>query len=273
MQIHHYIRIFTVQVCIFHTCINFILQRNQAVGCLIRKSWPVSKIPAQVLTLINGDRISMPPMVRLLFEVADLAQASPATVSRAGMATKQHWFLNIDGNLGWYKLILLFGFLDHLMKCILRWPFKNNLGGCGNVVVTSHLFDRVPLQFRCWREYNSCKDWKLDDIFVICFGRLSPEWANRGVLRSTRPGMGTILQVMGGEVHPYQPAAGCYLVFNAALGNLKTRKIDRKSNRCYEVYPFHLIPSPKRFSTNYVGYQGTIIIYNYTIVLYSILYI
>lgn len=97
-------------LCIFHTCINFILQRNQAVGCLIRKSWPVSKIPAQVLTLINGDRISMPPMVRLLFEVADLAQASPATVSRAGMATKQHWFLNIDGNLGWYKLILLFAF-------------------------------------------------------------------------------------------------------------------------------------------------------------------
>ena len=47
-------------------------------------------VPAQVLTLINGDRISMPPMVRLLFEVADLAQASPATVSRAGMATKQH---------------------------------------------------------------------------------------------------------------------------------------------------------------------------------------
>jgi len=39
----------------------------------------------KVLTLINGDRISMPPMVRLLFEVAELSQASPATVSRAGM--------------------------------------------------------------------------------------------------------------------------------------------------------------------------------------------
>lgn len=39
----------------------------------------------QVLTLINGDRISMPTQVRLLFEVSDLAQASPATVSRAGM--------------------------------------------------------------------------------------------------------------------------------------------------------------------------------------------
>ena len=46
----------------------------------------------QVLTLINGDRISMPPMVRLLFEVADLAQASPATVSRAGMVSWQRDF-------------------------------------------------------------------------------------------------------------------------------------------------------------------------------------
>ncbi|CAE8702622.1 unnamed protein product, partial [Polarella glacialis] len=39
----------------------------------------------KVLTLINGDRIGMPNTVRLLFEVSDLAQASPATVSRAGM--------------------------------------------------------------------------------------------------------------------------------------------------------------------------------------------
>ena len=49
-------------------------------------------ILGQVLTLINGDRISMPPMVRLLFEVADLAQASPATVSRAGMVSWQRDF-------------------------------------------------------------------------------------------------------------------------------------------------------------------------------------
>merc|ERR1719506_267228 len=39
----------------------------------------------KVLTLINGDRISMPPTVSLLFEVGDLSVASPATVSRAGM--------------------------------------------------------------------------------------------------------------------------------------------------------------------------------------------
>merc|ERR1719453_292425 len=49
----------------------------------------------KVLTLINGDRISMPPTVRLLFEVEDLSVASPATVSRAGMV----YFDPVD--LGW----------------------------------------------------------------------------------------------------------------------------------------------------------------------------
>eukprot|EP00929_Paragymnodinium_shiwhaense_P077086 TRINITY_DN3967_c0_g4_i1.p1 TRINITY_DN3967_c0_g4~~TRINITY_DN3967_c0_g4_i1.p1 ORF type:complete len:2593 (+),score=910.05 TRINITY_DN3967_c0_g4_i1:931-7779(+) len=49
----------------------------------------------KVLTLINGDRIGLPNTVRLLFEVADLLQASPATVSRAGMVYFD------PGDLGW----------------------------------------------------------------------------------------------------------------------------------------------------------------------------
>ena len=39
----------------------------------------------KVLTLLNGDRISLPAEVGLVFEVEDLSVASPATVSRVGM--------------------------------------------------------------------------------------------------------------------------------------------------------------------------------------------
>ncbi|KAJ7527535.1 hypothetical protein O6H91_16G059900 [Diphasiastrum complanatum] len=50
----------------------------------------------KILTLLNGERISMPPQVSLVFEVEDLSQASPATVSRAGMI-----YLNVE-DLGWW---------------------------------------------------------------------------------------------------------------------------------------------------------------------------
>lgn len=39
----------------------------------------------KLLTLINGERIKMDTSMHMLFEVADLAMASPATVSRCGM--------------------------------------------------------------------------------------------------------------------------------------------------------------------------------------------
>ena len=53
----------------------------------------------KVLTLINGERISMPNQVTLLFEVEDLAVASPATVSRSGMV------YNDWKNLGWKPFV------------------------------------------------------------------------------------------------------------------------------------------------------------------------
>ncbi|XXQ31513.1 AAA+ ATPase domain-containing protein [Plasmodiophora brassicae] len=53
----------------------------------------------KVLTLINGDRIALTPQISLLFEVQNLAQASPATVSRAGMV-----YLDKNG-LGWAPFV------------------------------------------------------------------------------------------------------------------------------------------------------------------------
>jgi dynein heavy chain, axonemal len=49
----------------------------------------------KILTLINGDRIPLTSTMSLVFEVEDLAVASPATVSRAGMI-----FLDAD-EMGW----------------------------------------------------------------------------------------------------------------------------------------------------------------------------
>ncbi|XP_029381754.1 dynein heavy chain 2, axonemal [Echeneis naucrates] len=53
----------------------------------------------KVLTLINGERISMPEQVSLLFEVENLAMASPATVSRCGIVYNDYT------DLGWKPFV------------------------------------------------------------------------------------------------------------------------------------------------------------------------
>jgi len=49
----------------------------------------------KVLTLVSNDRIPLTGPMRLLFEIADLRNATPATVSRAGVL-----FIN-DTDIGW----------------------------------------------------------------------------------------------------------------------------------------------------------------------------
>jgi dynein heavy chain len=49
----------------------------------------------KMLTLNSGERINLTPEVKMLFEVEDLTQASPATVSRCGMV-----YFNVE-ELGW----------------------------------------------------------------------------------------------------------------------------------------------------------------------------
>jgi dynein heavy chain len=52
----------------------------------------------QMLCLVNGERIKLNSNIRILFEVQDLAVASPATVSRCGMV-----YLKKDG-IDWRNL-------------------------------------------------------------------------------------------------------------------------------------------------------------------------
>ncbi|XP_078792424.1 dynein axonemal heavy chain 2 isoform X2 [Oryzias latipes] len=80
----------------------------------------------KVLTLINGERISMPEQVSLLFEVENLAVASPATVSRCGIVYNDY------ADLGWRPFVQSWldkknkVEVDHL-KCLLEKYLESTL--------------------------------------------------------------------------------------------------------------------------------------------------
>jgi dynein heavy chain len=65
------------------------------------------------LCLTSGEIIKLTPWMTMMFEVADLAVASPATVSRCGMVfleTKQ---------LGWFALVKTF--VANLPECLHKY--------------------------------------------------------------------------------------------------------------------------------------------------------
>ena len=130
----------------------------------------------KTLTLINGDRISMSASMSLLFEVRDLAVASPATVSRAGMI-----YLDVD-NLGWGPFVtswvqakteneesrtLLLSLFDKY--CVPTFEFKRR-----------NVFEPVPVT-----DFNAIRSLcNLYDTFAI------PE---NGVCRETQPESFTLM--------------------------------------------------------------------------------
>ena len=95
----------------------------------------------KVLTLLNGDRISLLPTVGLLFEVDDLSTASPATVSRCGMV-----YLDVN-DLGWRPIVEswiekkqdeeLKAFLDELFDKWLKNLFKAKRERCKELIPCS----------------------------------------------------------------------------------------------------------------------------------------
>ncbi|XP_018342049.1 PREDICTED: dynein heavy chain 2, axonemal [Trachymyrmex septentrionalis] len=85
----------------------------------------------KVLTLANNDRISMPNQVSLLFEVQDLAAASPASISRAGM------IYNDYKNLSWRP------YVDSWLQ---KYSAKSNFIDEMNRLFESHV--NVTLSFK-----------------------------------------------------------------------------------------------------------------------------
>lgn len=136
----------------------------------------------KLLTLNNGDRIALSPYVRLLFEIENLAVASPATVSRAGMI-----YIDID-EIGWKPFIEMWVAskednhlrenLNELIDKYLEKTLKIKRTRCKELVVSSEFaciqamtrfFDNQIQQFgRVQEEDEEAYRLLVEKIFVFC---------------------------------------------------------------------------------------------------------
>ena len=89
---------------------------------------------SKILTLANGDRLSLPPTVKLIFEPENLDNASPATVSRCGMVYMSSDGLDWPPMLeSWIKkkglkpdeIICLAGLFSESFSKIYKWAIAN----------------------------------------------------------------------------------------------------------------------------------------------------
>uniref|UniRef100_H3DNF8 Dynein axonemal heavy chain 2 n=1 Tax=Tetraodon nigroviridis TaxID=99883 RepID=H3DNF8_TETNG len=137
----------------------------------------------KVLTLINGDRISMPEQVSLLFEVENLAMASPATVSRCGMVYNDYT------DLGWKPLVQ--SWLDQRHKAVTMYPQEE-------AEHLNPLFDKYIESTLSFKNSN-CRELipitELNGVISLCRLYDSLATPENGVKTSDREHLGTIVEL------------------------------------------------------------------------------
>jgi len=89
----------------------------------------------KMLCLANGERIKLPPVVTMMFEVQDLAVASPATVSRCGMVFLEPVYL------GWKPVAKTWA---------VRMEKENILPGVRCFKYRSHMNRKRHAFCNCW---------------------------------------------------------------------------------------------------------------------------
>ena len=90
----------------------------------------------KVLTLVSNERIPLSASMRLLFEVAHLKNATPATVSRAGIL-----FIN-DNDVGWKPMI------DSWIDAQSDEQLRSSLRSLFNKYITSDLLEHLKKNFK-----------------------------------------------------------------------------------------------------------------------------
>nr|CAI5856319.1 unnamed protein product [Callosobruchus analis] len=130
------------------------------------------------LCLMSGEIIQMSPQMNLIFEPADLEQASPATVSRCGMIYMEPallgWQPFMDSYMAKLEKLLLQEQLEILQEC-MEWlvpPCLEHINlHCKKFVETSdiHLFYSFTRLFTCLlRTENQVSTVWLQCVFLFC---------------------------------------------------------------------------------------------------------
>ncbi len=162
----------------------------------------------KMLCLANGERIKLPPTVHMMFEVRDLAVASPATVSRCGMVFMEPVHVGVVPLVHSWAAGEIADYLPEHMARLVE-------------MISEHLPTVLSyLRSNC-REIIPSQDMNLVQSFLHMLTMLlSPKHGVRGPHCSTAPPRTAIQKVRERWAKSHGPKHAALLVDAHALGEL-----------------------------------------------------